>query len=124
MTIDQAQLQQWCEKWQKILRLRDWDVKIQLARGFKLTDKQGDVEWSKSQKTAAIRILEPVDYSPDLLTPQDAEQCVVHELLHLHFAPVDKFEGVEDMLLEQAIDSIAWALVKCDRAGAALPLAA
>jgi hypothetical protein len=123
--VDQVTLQDWCAKWQKILRLQDWDVKIDLAPASKMADKQGDVEWVKSQKTAKIRILEPSHYPADHTYPQDCEQTVVHELVHLHFAPVDRYnEGPQEMLLEQAVDLIAWALVKCDRNTAALPLAA
>lgn len=105
-----------CTKWQRILRLQDWDVKILFARGFDLTaGKQGTIEWVSKKKSAFVKILDPQDYEPAIRWPQDVEKTVVHELLHLHYAPIDDTEGLREMILEQAVECIATALISLDR---------
>lgn len=57
-------------------------------------------------------VLDPVDYPPDIITPYELEETLVHELLHLHFAPfMSEHDTLERTLQEQAIDAIAKALV-------------
>ena len=63
----------WLRKWQRILRLQDWDIKIELRRGFDMGEnKAGTVSWVLSKKTALIKdILDPLDYDPGSRWPQD-----------------------------------------------------
>src|SRR3990167_913265 len=77
-----------CTEWQKRLRLQDWIVKPKLFRGrdMKMEGCQGECEFQLKNKTAAIRILDAVDYSEDYIIEQDMDKTLVHELLHLHFA--------------------------------------
>lgn len=107
-----------CAKWQKALRLQDWKLAVRIARGNGLDlppDTQGRCEWTLGRKEALIRILDPVDFPLDCSWPQDMEVTLVHELLHLHFAPFDDFEGLKDTLSEQAINAISHALVEVSR---------
>jgi len=118
VTLTEDELRMKCYEWQAILRLQDWDVIISIDRARDMIpDVLGQCEWTLPTKQARIRILDPVDHPPDLKWPQDMEQTLVHELLHLHFAPFNKFEAdsLEYVTMEQAIDLIAGALVRLKR---------
>lgn len=115
--ITQAALEAMCLRWQMILRLADWDVKVRFVRHWDLgADRGGEVSWTLNTKTAFITILDPRDFSTDFKWTQDVEQVLVHELVHLHLAPFDETKDKTDMLMEQAVDLIACALVDRDRA--------
>lgn len=106
-------------KWKKILKLRDWDIRIKYARAYDLPEgKVGTSGWVARNASALIKILDPVDYSPDSVWPQDVEGTVVHELLHLHFAAIDDLivGNLAGIVLEQAINRIENALTSLDRA--------
>lgn len=121
VVFSEDQLKQKCAEWQKILRLQDWDVHVSIVRdsNMKLKDVNGECEWVLQTKQAHIRILDPIDYPEDTRWPQDMEQTLVHELLHLHFAPFDTHAdgSLEHTSMEQAIDMIAGALLSLKRGG-------
>lgn len=104
------ELQSSLEVWQQRLRLQDWIIKARVARGKEFSDdnRQGEVSWILTKKMATILILDPIDYPPDAMLSQDMENCLVHELLHLHFAPISESEsgGLLNVAVEQAIESI------------------
>lgn len=76
------------EKWQNILRLRDWDIKLVVVR--KKWKKSGDIKIDRDNHMAAVMIHES--------TPEThLEEVVVHELLHL------KLYGM-DQLIEETIN--------------------
>ncbi|MBD8007456.1 hypothetical protein [Bacillus norwichensis] len=113
----QAQLEQKLKEWQQRLRLQDWIIKVGIVREkqFCVADRAAEVVWTLEKKMASIRILDPLDYPEDCMEPQDMESSLVHELLHLHLAPLryhfgDKSE-IYDTFEEQAIESIAYSLV-------------
>ncbi|WBW98753.1 hypothetical protein [Oceanirhabdus sp. W0125-5] len=69
------------DKWQDILRLRDWDIKIKMV----------DTEWRKSgdvkidsDDRKAILLINSNPKSTNL------EELVVHELLHIKLWPMDQ----------------------------------
>ncbi len=97
-------------------------VNLMRERDFNTNDSQGECSTVLTTKTAVIRVLDPLDYSPNAAWPQDMERVLVHELLHLHFAPFEAENGTpEDVLQEQAIDCIATGLVALDRQAPASP---
>ena len=111
--LTQEELERLCREWQKILRLQDWDIKVKICRQNDMTpDSQADSTWTLPKKTAIIRLCDPIDYI-DVAWPQDMERSLVHELLHLHLAPIDDFEPgtIKDILLEQAVDAMSKALI-------------
>lgn len=87
---DDTQVREACKEWQKRLRLQDWIVKagIYRARDMDLNECQGECVWHTKTKLATIRLIDPVDYPEGLIEDQDMEKTLVHELLHLHFAPI------------------------------------
>jgi hypothetical protein len=112
--LTDEQLQKRLKYWKKRLRLRDWDIDAHIYRLSQLDDHnhQGECEWVEQSKVARIKILDPADFSRTIMI-QDMEECLVHELLHLHFAPMD--EDKYYMPIEQAIEAIAKGLVEADR---------
>jgi hypothetical protein len=116
-----AEVQEACKHWKKVLRLQDWITKAGLyrERDMKLGGCNGECEWQLKTKIATIRILDPLDYPEGLIMEQDMEKTLVHELLHLHFAPLyaDTEDASIDNAQEQAIDCIAHALINLARGG-------
>ncbi|MDD9147361.1 hypothetical protein OYT88_02200 [Sporolactobacillus sp. CQH2019] len=112
--LSEEQLQKKLSYWQNRLRLKDWDITVSIKRmsQFSSDNLQGECEWVLQSKVARIRILDPDDFTHSILT-NDMEECLVHELLHLHFAPFDNEKNY--MVQEQAIEAIAKALVETDR---------
>lgn len=113
LSLEEAQAL--CEQWQDILNLQHWRVKLKIARGngLDLPDgTQGRCEWVIKKRSALIRLLDPIDWDKTCLWPQDMEQTLVHELLHLHFAAFDiKDDSPEDIASEQTIEALSRALV-------------
>lgn len=83
MGVDVNKLEKLINKWQEILRLRDWDIKLKIV----------DTEWRKSgdikidmDDRKAVMLINNNPKSTNL------EELVVHELLHL------KLWGLDQML--------------------------
>jgi hypothetical protein len=101
-------------KWQKILRLQDWEVDINFyrSRDFANSDAVGECTFNINARDAVIKILDPIDYDGEY----DLEWIVVHELLHLHFAGWTAANNYEcPISAEQGIDAIAQALTKLEK---------
>ncbi|BBN97495.1 hypothetical protein [Sporolactobacillus terrae] len=114
--LTEEQLQEKLKYWQERLRLRDWDITAQIVPLSLMDDKShgGECAWLMQSKVARINILRDEDYQGfAALLPDDMEQTLVHELLHLHFAPMD--DDKYYMPIEQAIESISKALVEESR---------
>ncbi len=109
-----------CREWQALLGLADWKVVVRIRRAWemKYPNADGEVGWTDDRRQAIIRILDPVDYEPTRIFPQDMEEALVHELLHLHFALIS-FEDhtKEDTLQEQALHALARGYVALKRRG-------
>lgn len=112
------QLQEKLKEWQKRLRLQDWIITAKIKRGRDLSnDSQANVHYVLPKKMATISIMDPIDYPPDSMVPQDMEDSLVHELLHLHFAPIsdDDDDDKYYTAMEQMIESIASGLISAIR---------
>ena len=99
--------------WQEKLRLRDWMIQINIKReqDFTTSDSNAEILYNLSNKSAFISMMDPVDF--DDLLPQDMEWLLIHELLHLHFAPMDNNRNRTS--IEQGIESITYGLVQLER---------
>src|SRR5205814_3856949 len=75
--------------WQRHLSLEQWNVSVVFARTSDLKPKTlGNIHWDNDKKTAIIRVLDMADYRmPFREMLDDMEFTVVHELVHLEFAP-------------------------------------
>lgn len=80
-------MQRYLDKWQAILRLRDWDIRLQtIDRDW---HKTGDIKIDACDKNAILMIN---IYNPKQTNP---EGLIIHELLHL------KLYGMDQMLETQ-----------------------
>lgn len=108
-----------CAEWQKVLRLQDWivDVGMSRSRDMKIEGCQAEIEPCLPKRMASIRILDPVDYPPDVAEPQDMELSLVHELLHIHLFPLfaDREDEMRMVAEEQAIEAISRGLIALKR---------
>lgn len=104
--MTQAELESLCAKWQKRLRLQDWNVKVEVVRFFDIPEKLGEAEIHNQRKEAVIRIIGESDRREQRDTP--VEHTLIHELLHLHFEPFWDQDKYTEM--EQAINLITGAL--------------
>ncbi len=118
--LAQEEAERLCAEWKRTLRLEDWDIAVRIARGNGLdlsAGNQGCCSWTLSRREATVKLMAPVDYDKDCIFPQDMEATLVHELLHLHFAPFAAKEdgSPEDVAQEQAIHALSLALVALKR---------
>ena len=74
-------------KWQGILRLRDWDITVDIIR--KKWRKSGDIKVDFENKNAMLFI----NQKPKC---QNLEEIVVHELLHIKLYGLDQM--IEDLI--------------------------
>jgi len=86
--FNQSELQAFLEKWQKILRLKDWDIKLELVT--KQWRKTGDVKIDRSAKTAIVLINNHNPKSTNI------EAVIIHELLHIKLYGMDQM--IENLL--------------------------
>ncbi|QLE47868.1 hypothetical protein FD724_06915 [Nostoc sp. C057] len=54
-----------------------------------MDEAEGLVTWDINKKIADIKLVKPEEYPFDQMRPYEMEAVLVHELLHLHFAPFD-----------------------------------
>ncbi|WP_157800947.1 hypothetical protein [Bacillus solitudinis] len=117
--LSQEELEERLAYWQEKLRLRDWIITIRIVREKEMDpNRAAEISWTLSKKMASVRILDPIDYPDGLMAMQDMENSLVHELLHLHFAPIH--EDAHDrehyeVFEEQAIESITHGLIAVAR---------
>jgi len=86
--MSHKELQKLLEKWQTILRLRDWDIKLELITSE--WHKSGDVKIDMSNKAAIVLL--------NIYNPQrtNIEAVIIHELLHIKLFGMDKM--IEELL--------------------------
>ena len=105
--------------WKDILKLNDWDVKIDYWPHAALGDSVSRVQWSRNQQTATIALRIPEDVPPvERDWPEneaaDYDISLVHELLHLKCMPM---ESKVDWAEEQLANHLSRAMVKLYREG-------
>lgn len=81
MSISEEQIGVLLKKWQKTLRLRDWDIKPVLVT--EKWRKSGDIKIDRDNHMAALMV-------NDSVPEAQLEEVVVHELLHLRLYGMDQ----------------------------------
>src|SRR5262249_19136956 len=101
----QAQLEAWVHEWQGVLSLPDWIVTVLYQRGNDIEGNEGRCHIARSLKRAVIEILDPGDHLPNPRHPCDAEETIIHELLHLHVSGFEpkNWNSPAGVAAEQAI---------------------
>ena len=75
------EVQAYLTKWQEILRLKDWDIKLEFVE--KEWRKTGDVKIDEADKAAILLIN---NHNPKV---ENIEEVVIHELLHIKLWGMD-----------------------------------
>lgn len=102
-----------CRKWQKILRLQDWDIFVEICRKRYLPDgAQGNVKIDLLKKKAVIAVMDEIDCDPSCAWSYNPEQTLVHELLHLHFETNVDLTNEQYVALEQGVDILSKVLME------------
>lgn len=99
--------------WVKRLRLEDWviGIAVNCDPDNVCKDSSGDVNFTECHKSAYIHILDGKFYGERIL-PFDADNTLVHELLHLKFSFIgESGNDLQDRVLHQIICDMAHALV-------------
>jgi len=136
--LTDERMHQLCENWREALNLKDWAVNLQIVgHGILRVGAMGDCNMVVNKKYATIRLLSAQLYpamraAGARLEADDEfeqERCLVHELMHLHYAPLDSMIGndsVAEVILEQAISSVDRVIVELAQAarGSAIMAAA
>jgi hypothetical protein len=114
--IDDQELLRLCEKWQKILRLQDWLIYVEVCRARDLpTGVNGHVKIDILKKKAVIAILDEDDHDPQSAWAYDLEKTLVHELIHLHFDTNRELMNEQYVALEQGVEILSDALIGMER---------
>lgn len=103
------------KKWVKRLYLEDWTISLKdnvTPDDFTLPGgKCGECEWQEVNKSAVIRILNPIYYGERII-PFDFEKTLVHELLHIKFCFLwESGNDLQDRITHQLINDLAKSLV-------------
>ncbi|EOU2057427.1 hypothetical protein C4D44_14560 [Clostridium perfringens] len=75
-------MEKYLRKWQERLRLKDWDIKLQLIN--QEWNKTGDIKIDMTDKKAIVMIN---NYNPK---ENNLEPVIIHELLHLKLWGMDQ----------------------------------
>ncbi|UBK86166.1 hypothetical protein [Clostridium perfringens] len=82
MSFDENLIEKYLRKWQERLRLKDWDIKLQLIN--QEWNKTGDIKFDMTDKKAIVMIN---NYNPK---ENNLEPVIIHELLHLKLWGMDQ----------------------------------
>ena len=114
--ITQAQVDVWTKSWQKRLDLGEWKITTQIVRATDLRpDTLGNLRWNSDNKSAVIKVLNPLDYDlPPAEIPVDIEYTVLHELIHLQLS-VLPHDGSSKMVEEKVVNRMGEALFQLEK---------
>lgn len=119
--ITQEKLEQIMRYWQEKLKLQQWRIEIELASEERMLAKghspaNGLNDYHLDALESFIQISLPEFQKRRNFSPVDVEQVVVHELLHLHFAPLGiDVEDPKATFEEQLCQTISRTLVELKR---------
>jgi hypothetical protein len=85
MSVKKENIEKYVNRWQDILRLRDWDIVVKIVRTK--WRKSGDIKIDLEDKKAVLL----VNHTPKCA---NLEELVIHELLHL------KLYGMDQMIID------------------------
>lgn len=106
--------------WQKVLRLTDWTIKLNInckPEEMALEEATGCTDWAEAAKTARIDILDP-EYYGKRIVAFDFNKTLIHELLHLKMSFwCQSDELISDRAMHQVIDDLAKAFASIEKGG-------
>ena len=90
MNVNKEEIEEHLNRWQDILRLRDWDIATRIVETQ--WRKSGDIKIDLDDKKAVLL----VNHTPKC---ENLEELVIHELLHLKLYGMDQMiEGLLSMV--------------------------
>jgi hypothetical protein len=92
-------------EWQSRLRLNDWTISFRHGTPEEIEGAFGSSTWVLHKRYAEILIL-PEAQRVGMVPYESEQETIKHELMHLHFAPLDTGEQLNRMVIEHAIDAI------------------
>lgn len=121
--LNQSQLEKLLEYWQPVLGIADWHIQVRIKRYYESPLNSENIGYSERNvyRRSVVTVMDSMDAGTVWRDPFDAEQTLVHELLHIvtdrwsmlkEDAKDSKLEGRN---YEQAVDAIADALVAARR---------
>ena len=120
--MTQKKLEQLVRKWQRILRLQDWEMEVkQVGHNDFLEDGRcAQLEASANQRAAIIKIIKPDQFRMWNDKKQDIELDIVHEQAHIYFQTIARYARAEEeealkVAIENAAEIFSEALVMLDR---------
>ncbi|UCB61208.1 MAG: hypothetical protein JSW72_03940 [Candidatus Bathyarchaeota archaeon] len=87
MTVDEKDVREHLCRWQTILRLRDWDIRVRIVGAN--WRKSGDIKIDQDDRKAVLL----VNRRPKC---ENLEELIIHELLHLKLYGMDQM--IEELL--------------------------
>ena len=87
MNVDKDEIEEHLNRWQDILRLRDWDIATRIVETQ--WRKSGDIKIDLDDRKAVLL----VNHTPKC---ENLEELVIHELLHLKLYEMDQM--IENLL--------------------------
>ena len=96
MKVNKEEIEEYLNRWQDILRLRDWDIVIKIVKTK--WRKSGDIKIDLEDKKATLL----VNHTPKCT---NLEELVIHELLHLKLYAMDQMiEGLLSIVFGEKED--------------------
>ncbi len=88
--VSEKEVEEHLKKWQNILRLRDWDIRVRIVKTK--WRKSGDIKIDLDDKKAVLLI----NHTPKCEKLEELEELIVHELLHVKLYGMDQM--IEELL--------------------------
>lgn len=88
--VSEKEVEEHLKKWQEILRLRDWDIRVRIVKTK--WRKSGDIKIDLDDKKAVLLI----NHTPKCEKLEELEELIVHELLHVKLYGMDQM--IEELL--------------------------
>ena len=79
-----------CRAYLKTFGIPNWRVIVQLVPQSEIPEKEAQCSYWDDSDDAIIKIVDPETRDTDLIYKQDMHEVLVHEILHIVFAGVDK----------------------------------
>lgn len=114
--LTQEDLARCCREWQNRLGIAHWDIDVEIVRGVEIDGDRGRIDFTLENEHAVIRVKDIVDHHG--YRPFDAEQTLVHELVHILIAHMGEpivTNGAFDVYREVIVDRLARVLVAMKR---------
>lgn len=123
IVMTQEKAQELFDKWVRILRLSDWDIRFHWrvhTAEMAQRDSAGCCSFNWVCKQAVIEIADPEKYKMDMPGFKfDYEQVLVHELMHLKLSLVDDpDDNMVNAVVHQLVDELAKSFIAASRENA------